>query len=349
MAALTTDRDTDRRDGDRYSYPMAAATTIYAGGLVVLDSSGNAEPGSTASGKISAGRAEETVANAGAAAAVNIEVRAGVFKWANSGSDPVTKANIGDTVYIEDDQTVCATGTGKSAAGLMVDIESDGVWVKTEPVVGSVGLLAANNLSDVGTPATAAENIGVGVTDSPTFAAVTTTAGATVGTTLGVGGVATFDVASVHSLGVNPGPGTAGILKTAKTSITAAQLKALAASPITVVAAVANKAHVFIGAQVKLETGSEVLVEPSAPDDPQFKYVDGAGDACSATFDAGLIIVPAADAYAYVPGTQVEGGALAARVNVPIVLHNTGGEYTGNASNDAVLEVTVMYLELDVS
>jgi hypothetical protein len=44
MTALTADRDTPMRDGDSYSYPMAAATEIFAGSLVVLDASGNAEP-----------------------------------------------------------------------------------------------------------------------------------------------------------------------------------------------------------------------------------------------------------------------------------------------------------------
>ena len=93
-----------------------------------------------------------------------MKVKSGKFKWANSSTDPVTKANIGDTVYIEDDQTVCATGVGKSAAGIMVDIESDGVWVQTElpTVLGATGLLAANNLSDVGSAATSRTNLGLG-------------------------------------------------------------------------------------------------------------------------------------------------------------------------------------------
>jgi hypothetical protein len=364
MTALAADRTTIRREEENISLPVAAAKTMYLGALAVTDASGNAEPGTTATGKTVQGRVSvETIDNsAGAAGDLNVEIRRGIFKWANSGSDPVTAANVGDTVYIEDDQTVAATGTGKSAAGIMEELDADGgVWVNTRPQVGSTGLLAANNLSDVGTPATAAENIGVGVTDSPTFADVTTTDDVTVGDdldvqgkadvaeTLDVVGVATFTAESVHTGGVNAGPGTAGAIKSRKTSITAAQLKALAATPITVIPAVASKMHLPIGFSLKLEYGSEVLVEPSAPDEPQFKYVNGAGVVCSATADAGEIIVPAADAYAWVPGIQVEGGTLAEHVNVPIVLHNTGGEYTGNASNDTVLEVTAFYVELDVS
>ena len=44
------------------------------------------------------------------------------------------------------------------------------------------------------------------------------------------------------------------------------------------------------------------------PDDLNFVYVDKDGVLCSATVDAGEIIVAAADAYAFVPGIQVEGG-----------------------------------------
>jgi hypothetical protein len=161
---------------------------------------------------------------------------------------------------------------------------------------------------------------------------------------LGVTGLATL------SAGGTLGPGTAGIVKTsAPVSITAAELKALAATPKTILAAVASKMLCPIGFHCMFDYGSEVLAEPSAPDDPQFKYVDGSGVACSATFDAGELLVKAADQYAWIPAIQVEGGTLAELVNVPIVLHNTGGEYTGNASNDSVLEVTAVYYELDVS
>lgn len=164
MAALTADRRTNEREGSDYSFPVAATTEIFMGALVVLDASGNAEPGTTATGKVAVGRSNVYIDNTGIAAAEVVEVKAGIFNWVNSSGDPVTKAAIGDTVYVEDDQTVCATATGKSAAGVMVDIDSDGVWVETKPPVTLVsGLTAANNLSDVGTAATARANLGVDV------------------------------------------------------------------------------------------------------------------------------------------------------------------------------------------
>ena len=62
MIALSADRDTAERDGRTFNYPVAASTKIYAGGLVVLNSAGNAAPGSEATGLVCDGRAEETLA-----------------------------------------------------------------------------------------------------------------------------------------------------------------------------------------------------------------------------------------------------------------------------------------------
>ena len=42
MVALTEDRNTPRRQGDDFVFPMAASVTIFAGALVMLDAAGNA-------------------------------------------------------------------------------------------------------------------------------------------------------------------------------------------------------------------------------------------------------------------------------------------------------------------
>lgn len=135
MAALTADRNTIARDGQIFSYPVAAGVKIYAGSLVMLDASGNAKPGATATGQVAVGRARALADNTmGAAGDISVEVEQGVFQWANSSAgDAITRAEIGDTCYIVDDQTVAKTdGTGtRSAAGKVVDVDSVGVWVKT--------------------------------------------------------------------------------------------------------------------------------------------------------------------------------------------------------------------------
>ncbi len=134
MSVLTADRATATRQGDEFSYPMAASVKAYAGGIAVLDASGNVKPGVEATGLTCVGMFVETVDNsAGAAAAVNACVRSGVFRWGNSsGADAIAKAQIGDTCYIADDQTVAKTdnSSARSAAGTIVYVDTAGVWVR---------------------------------------------------------------------------------------------------------------------------------------------------------------------------------------------------------------------------
>lgn len=133
MTALAADRQTARRDGGSYSYPVAASVTCYAGGIAVLDSAGNCKPAVAATGLISVGVFQEQVANGATAAAVSVLVKPGIFRFANSAAgDLIAKANIGDDCYLVDDQTVAATngGSTRSVAGKIVDVDDAGVWVK---------------------------------------------------------------------------------------------------------------------------------------------------------------------------------------------------------------------------
>lgn len=134
MGALTADRNTAERTGELVSAGCAAAVKCIAGGIAVLDASGNIKPGVTGTGLICAGRFEATVDNsAGLAGAVSATAKRGVFRFGNSAAgDAIAAAQIGDTCYIVDDQTVAKTdGTGtRSAAGVIVDVDSAGVWVR---------------------------------------------------------------------------------------------------------------------------------------------------------------------------------------------------------------------------
>ncbi len=131
--ALTKPRDTRERGRDLLVIPLAASTTIYQGGLVAANASGYAVPGSVATTLKAAGRAEETIDNsAGSAGDRSITVKRGVFKFKNSGSDPVTQAGVLGDCYIVDDETVAATnGTNtRSKAGKVLEVEATGVWVE---------------------------------------------------------------------------------------------------------------------------------------------------------------------------------------------------------------------------
>ena len=134
MTALTKDRNTVRRDGVQFADPVAAATRIFAGSLVCLNASGYAVPGTTSTTLKARGVAQEQVDNsAGAAGDLRIETRRGVFPFANSTStDEITRADIGATAYIVDDQTVAKTSATntRSVAGVIRDVDSNGVWVE---------------------------------------------------------------------------------------------------------------------------------------------------------------------------------------------------------------------------
>jgi hypothetical protein len=131
--ALAADRNTPSMEGELLSVPVATGVTIFAGALVVANANGYAAPGSVATTLQYLGRAEEQVVNAGANGAKNVLVRRKLaFKWLNHGADLVVQADLGKTCYIVDDQTVAKTtgGATRSAAGKVIQIDADGVWVE---------------------------------------------------------------------------------------------------------------------------------------------------------------------------------------------------------------------------
>jgi hypothetical protein len=120
----------------------------------------------------------------------------------------------------------------------MVDIDDDGVWVETKPPVTLVsGLAAANNLSDVGTVATARANLGLDTGDSPTFDDLTIAGLATVAETITVTGQSSLD--GGYDLGTN-----SPVRKFKRTSLAAADIQTLNATPVQLVAAAAGKVHI---------------------------------------------------------------------------------------------------------
>jgi hypothetical protein len=131
---LTKDRNTQRRDGVQFNDPVAASTRIFAGSLVCLNAAGNAVPGSLSATLKARGVAQEQVDNRdGAAGALRIESRRGLFQFANSAStDEITRADIDNTAYIVDDQTVAKTSATdtRSVAGIIRDVDAGGVWVE---------------------------------------------------------------------------------------------------------------------------------------------------------------------------------------------------------------------------
>lgn len=133
MAALTQGRDTPYRSGLVRTVKSDANVKVHEGALVVL-AAGFAKPGVTAIGLVAIGRAEQTVDNTGGAqGALDVRVRAGVFRFANSAAaDAITAAEIGSDCYVVDDQTVAKTSatSTRSVAGKVFDVDANGVWVE---------------------------------------------------------------------------------------------------------------------------------------------------------------------------------------------------------------------------
>ena len=150
MAALTSSRNTpEMADGGRIRVlNVEANTTIFLGGMVAVNGNGNAVPASATTTTANAlkviGRAEyvvngipaqNAVNNPGAAGAIQIAVRKGVFMYSQDSS--ITAAAVGSPCFALDDNNVTATdrASGASvqqyaAAGQVVAVDASGeVWV----------------------------------------------------------------------------------------------------------------------------------------------------------------------------------------------------------------------------
>jgi len=129
--ALTDNRSTPRRNADDVNDPVASAQKIFQGAIVMLNASGNAIKGVTATGLTPRGVAQALVDNtSGADGDVSIAARKGCFRFKNDAS--IARADIGGTAYVVDDETVAKTdGTGtRSALGEITDVDASGVWVE---------------------------------------------------------------------------------------------------------------------------------------------------------------------------------------------------------------------------
>lgn len=137
-------------------------------------------------------------------------------------------------------------------------------------------------------------------------------------------------------------------ITTAKVTLTNAQIKAMAASPIELVEPQgASTVIELVSMVMQLVAGSEVLTEST--DNMQVKYNDDSGLAASAAIEATGFIDQATNTYQIVQAAGPVAGTVAQMENKRIVLDNTGGEYAGNASDDATMNIWVSYRVHDVS
>lgn len=129
--ASTEGRNTKRRNADKVSGLVNTAAVILAGTLVTrLTASGNLVPGGTANAGVAVGVAENTVTGDGV---LTCEYSRGCYQFKNSASgDLIAAGDIGNTCYIVDNDTVAKTdnSAARKAAGKIVDVDANGVWVE---------------------------------------------------------------------------------------------------------------------------------------------------------------------------------------------------------------------------
>lgn len=132
IAASTVAIDTPERAGDVLALPVAATTLIPAGVLVALNAAGNAVNASDAAALLVVGRSEGDADNSvGNAGDIKVVVKRGVFRFRNSDDNAVDADDKGKPCFVESNQAVAETSTHKCKAGVVVDVDEDGVWVDT--------------------------------------------------------------------------------------------------------------------------------------------------------------------------------------------------------------------------
>ena len=124
--ALTANKGTLLRDGAQFEYGVKANVTIFAGALVQANGN-HCEKAAKASGKQFLGIAQEKVTGGSADGDETVTVRRRVAAKFKTVASQVP--GLGATAYVEDDETVHDTASGRSALGEVVAVDTDGVWV----------------------------------------------------------------------------------------------------------------------------------------------------------------------------------------------------------------------------
>lgn len=128
-----SDRNTMYKDAELYPVPVAAATEIFGGHMICANVAGFAVPGVATAGFTVLGVCDGYVDNTAGAAGDTVVLvrRRKAWNFANLGSDAVTQAQVGQTCYLADSQTVAKTSNTnvRPVAGVVQGVDADGVWV----------------------------------------------------------------------------------------------------------------------------------------------------------------------------------------------------------------------------
>jgi len=108
-------------------YPVKSGAAPVEGDMIAINASKEALPAADAAG----------ITVAGVAICVkndSVEVRDGVFAFANSVANALDRDDRGKLCYVEDKDTVCSVpGTNAVVAGVVVDVYNEDVYVDNSP------------------------------------------------------------------------------------------------------------------------------------------------------------------------------------------------------------------------
>lgn len=138
MTALTEDKQIELQDGVEKDFPVAAAEKIFGGALACVNAAGYALEGSDTAGLIFQGIAMNRKDNSlGANGDLSVVLRRRGLVKVIMGT-AITIANVGDNVFLVDDQTVDLTAnvTNKIFCGIIAGyIDTTHAWIDIEPAI----------------------------------------------------------------------------------------------------------------------------------------------------------------------------------------------------------------------
>jgi len=134
MTALTAARNCPELAGEELmsSLTITDAEKMYFGGMMAIDYTDEVQMAANTQGLKVIGRCPDTVDNTDDGEVVEVAgspVVRGIFRYANSSTYAIPRSAIGCICYVEDDNTVAGYASALVPAGIVHDVDSDGVWV----------------------------------------------------------------------------------------------------------------------------------------------------------------------------------------------------------------------------
>jgi hypothetical protein len=134
MTALSANRALDILGGIApvLQFTILDAEKIWEGGILAVDYLGEIQMVTNTQGLKVIGVSKSEIDNTDDGEVVKTVVR-GIVRMNNSATYPLTRASRGQIAYVEDDNVVAGYASAQISAGLVHDVDTNGVWVDMRP------------------------------------------------------------------------------------------------------------------------------------------------------------------------------------------------------------------------